>query len=225
MRRTRIKICCISSLEEAALAMNHGVDGLGLVGRMPSGPGVIDDDLISAIVDSVPPPVATFLLTSETASDAIVHHARRCRADTIQIVDRVEADVYPIIRAALPSRRLVQVIHVEGPETVETAMAAAKLADAIILDSGRPAVAVKELGGTGRTHDWEISRAIVEACPCPVILAGGLKPENVDEAIRKVRPFGVDICTGVRSDGRLDAEKLEHFVAEVGKADAAGRMP
>ncbi len=220
MRRTRIKICCISTPEEAALAIASGADALGLVGRMPSGPGVIDDALISDIVDGVPPPIATFLLTSETAADAIVHHARRCRADTLQLVDRVEPDAYPIIRAALPSRRLVQVIHVEGPGTIETATAAARFVDAILLDSGRPSAPVRKLGGTGRTHDWEVSRAIVEACPCPVLLAGGLKPENVGEAIRLVRPFGVDLCTSVRMDGHLDAGKLEDFITAVAKADA-----
>ncbi|MGI9416439.1 MAG: phosphoribosylanthranilate isomerase [Geminicoccaceae bacterium] len=219
MRRTRIKICCIGSIEEAALAIAHGADALGLVGPMPSGPGVIDDDLISDIVDTVPPPVATFLLTSETSADAIVHHARRCRTDTIQLVDRVGPDAYPIIRAALPSRRLVQVIHVEGDETIDVAKEAAGLADAILLDSGRPSADVKELGGTGRTHDWEISRAIVEACLCPVFLAGGLTPDNVGEAIREVRPFGVDLCTGVRTNGRLDAAKLAAFVGEAAKAD------
>ncbi|MEM7045917.1 MAG: hypothetical protein AAF543_24155, partial [Pseudomonadota bacterium] len=136
-------------------------------------------------------------------------------------VDHVEPDAYAIIRAALPSRRLVQVIHVEGPETVEAATEAAGLADTILLDSGRPSAEVKELGGTGRTHDWEISRAIVEACPCPVFLAGGLKPDNIEEAVRQVRPFGVDLCTGVRTDGRLDAEKLAAFVQAAARADAA----
>lgn len=218
-RRTRIKICCIVSPEEAALAIAHGADALGLVGAMPSGPGVIDDDLISEIVDTVPPPVSTFLLTSETEAGRIVHHARRCRADTIQLVDRVAPDAYPIIRAALPSRRLVQVIHVEGEKSIETATSAARLADAILLDSGRPSAELKELGGTGRTHDWAISRAIVEACPCPVFLAGGLKPDNVGEAIREVRPFGVDLCTGVRREGRLDPGTLQAFVNEVKKAD------
>ena len=224
MHRTRMKICCISSPEEAALAIACGADALGLVGHMPSGPGVIDDHLISDIVDRVPPPVASFLLTSETKSDAIVHHARRCRADTIQLVDQVEPDVYPIIRAALPSRRLVQVIHVEGEETVDAAIDAAKLADAILLDSGRPSAEVKELGGTGRTHDWTISRAIVEVCPRPVFLAGGLSPDNVGEAIRQVRPFGVDLCSGVRTDDRLDAVKLRAFVEAAAKADAAWRL-
>lgn len=221
MRRTRVKICCISSPEEAALAIACGADALGLVSHMPSGPGVIDDRLISDIVDQVPPPIATFLLTSETKSDAIVHHARRCRADTIQLVDQVAEDAYPIVRAALPSRRLIQVIHVEGEETVDAAVDAARLADAILLDSGRPSAEVKELGGTGRTHDWRISRAIVEACPRPVFLAGGLTPDNVGEAIREVCPFGVDLCSGVRTDDRLDAEKLRAFVEAVAKADAA----
>ena len=220
-RRTRIKICCISSPEEAALAIAEGTDALGLVGHMPSGPGVIDDDLISEIIDTVPPPVSTFLLTSETKSNTIVHHARRCRADTIQIVDQVEADVYPIVRAALPSRRLVQVLHVEGEETVDAARSAAEHVDAILLDSGRPSGEVKELGGTGRIHDWAVSRAVVETCPCPVFLAGGLTPDNIGEAIRQVRPFGVDLCTGVRSDGRLDAKKLRAFVESVAAADEA----
>ena len=220
MNRTRIKICCIGSMEEAALAIAHGADALGLVGPMPSGPGVIDDDLISDIVDSVPPPVSTFLLTSETAADAVVHHARRCRADTLQLVDHVEPDDCAIIRAALPSRRLVQVVHVAGPETVEAATKAAGIADAILLDSGRPSAEVRELGGTGRTHDWAISRQIVEACPCPVFLAGGLRPDNVGEAIRQVRPFGVDLCTGVRRDGRLDPTMLRAFIDEVARADA-----
>ncbi|MGI9505079.1 MAG: phosphoribosylanthranilate isomerase [Geminicoccaceae bacterium] len=218
-RRTRVKICCISSPEEAALAMSEGADALGLVGHMPSGPGVIDDDLITTIIDGVPPPVATFLLTSETKSDGIVHHARRCRADTIQLVDQVEPNAYPIIRTSLPSRRLVQVIHVEGPGTIDAATEAAAHADAILLDSGRPSAEVKELGGTGRTHDWEISRAIVEACPRPVFLAGGLTPENVGEAIRNVRPFGIDLCTGVRTDGRLNADMLSAFMRAVREAD------
>ncbi|MDH3660152.1 MAG: phosphoribosylanthranilate isomerase [Alphaproteobacteria bacterium] len=220
-RRTRIKICCIGTVEEAAMAVAQGADALGLVGHMPSGPGVIDDALISAIVDGVPPPIATFLLTSETKADAIAHHARRCRADTVQLVDRVEPDAFAIMRAALPSRRFVQVIHVEGEETIQAATEAARLADAILLDSGRPSAAVKELGGTGRTHDWTISRAVVDACPRPVFLAGGLNAGNVGDAVRQVRPFGVDLCTGVRTDDRLDAAKLKAFVAEVAKADAA----
>jgi phosphoribosylanthranilate isomerase len=216
MNRTRIKICCIQSEGEARLAIAHGADALGLVGTMPSGPGPIDDELIARVAAEVPPPVATFLLTSETEADAIIAHARRCRTNTLQLVDRVADQVYPRLRQALPGVKLVQVIHVAGDEAVAEAIAAAEHADALLLDSGEPHAAIKVLGGTGRVHDWAVSRRIVEAVDCPVFLAGGLRAHNVDAAIAAVRPFGVDVCTGVRrADYSLDAEKLEAFVAAV----------
>jgi phosphoribosylanthranilate isomerase len=219
MRRTRIKICCIQSADEARLAIAHGADALGLVGTMPSGPGPIDDELIARVAAEVPPPVATFLLTSETEADAIIAHARRCRTNTLQLVDRVADQVYPRLRQALPGVKLVQVIHVAGEEAVAEAIAAAAHADALLLDSGQPHAAIKVLGGTGRVHDWAVSRRIVEAVPCPVFLAGGLRADNVAAAIATVRPFGVDVCTGVRqADYSLDPEKLEPFVAAVGTA-------
>ncbi len=87
--------------------------------------------------------------------------------------------------------------------------------DAILLDSGNQKLAVKELGGTGRTHDWRISRQIVESVHVPVFLAGGLTPENVLVAIRKVRPFGLDICSGLRTNGHLDEEKVQQFFASI----------
>jgi phosphoribosylanthranilate isomerase len=215
--RTRIKICCIQSEAEARLAIAQGADALGLVGTMPSGPGPIDDALIARIAAGVPPPVATFLLTSETAADAIVAHARRCRTNTLQLVDRVVDGVYPQLRAALPGIKLVQVIHVAGEASVSEAIAAATQADALLLDSGQPHAAIKVLGGTGRVHDWALSRRIVESVPCPVFLAGGLRADNVGAAIATVRPFGVDVCTGVRraDDYSLDPAKLEAFVAAV----------
>jgi phosphoribosylanthranilate isomerase len=215
MRRTRIKICCIQSAAEARLAIDHGADALGLVGAMPSGPGPIADAEIAAIAATVPPAVATFLLTSETAAEAIIAHARRCQTNTLQLVDRVAPADYGKLRAALPGIKLVQVIHVGGDEAIAEARAVAPLVDALLLDSGRPYEVVRVLGGTGRTHDWAISRRIVEAALCPVFLAGGLRPDNVGGAIRTVRPFGVDLCTGVRTDYRLDAAKLEAFVAAV----------
>ena len=220
MRRTRIKICCIQSLEEARVAIAHGADALGLVGTMPSGPGPIDDGLIAAIAARVPPPVATFLLTSETEPEAIIAHARRCRTNTLQLVDRVADEAWPRLRQELPGIRLVQVIHVAGEESVAQATAAAAHADALLLDSGQPHAAIKILGGTGRVHDWALSRRIVQAVPCPVLLAGGLRADNVGAAIATVRPFGVDVCTGVRrpDDYSLDPEKLAAFVAAVAAA-------
>ena len=219
MPRTRIKICCIQSEAEARLAIAQGGDALGLVGTMPSGPGPIDDKLIARVAARVPPPIATFLLTSETEADAIIAHARRCRTNTLQLVDRVADEVYPQLRQALPGIKLVQVIHVAGEESVAEAVAAAAHADAVLLDSGRPHAAIRVLGGTGRVHDWAVSRQIVEAAPCPVFLAGGLRADNVGAAIATVRPFGVDICTGVRRpDYSLDPERLEPFVAAVAAA-------
>jgi phosphoribosylanthranilate isomerase len=209
----RVKICCIASAEEAALAVHHGAAALGLVGRMPSGPGVIDDRLIAEIAASTPPAVATFLLTSETEPEAIVDHVRRCGTNTVQIVDAVEPAAYRALRRAVPGVKIVQVIHVTGPEALSEAKARAPLVDALLLDSGRPQARVRELGGTGRVHDWSLSRRIVAQVSRPVFLAGGIRPENAAEATRQVRPFGIDLCTGVRRDGHLDAERLRGLFA------------
>jgi phosphoribosylanthranilate isomerase len=219
MRRTRIKICCMQSAEEARLAIAAGADALGLVGTMPSGPGPIEDAVIAALAARVPPPIATFLLTSETGAEAIIAHARRCRANTLQLVDRIADAEYPRLRAALPGIKLVQVVHVGGGEAVAEAVAAAAHADALLLDSGQPHAAIKVLGGTGRIHDWAVSREIVDRVACPVFLAGGLRADNVALAIQTVRPFGVDVCTGVRrADYTLDPMELEAFVAAVATA-------
>ena len=212
----RVKICCIASVEEAALAVRHGAAALGLVGRMPSGPGTIDDQLIAEIAATVPPPVATFLLTSETEPEAIVDHVRRCGTNTVQIVDAVGPAAYRALRRAMPAVKIVQVIHVTGPEALTEAMDRAPLVDALLLDSGRPRAPVRELGGTGRVHDWSLSRKIVAEVPRPVFLAGGIRPENAAEAYRRVRPFGIDLCTGARRDGRLDPERLGGLFAALG---------
>jgi len=211
--RTRLKICCIASVEEAHLAIRHGADALGLVSAMPSGPGVIAEDRIAEVAAAVPPPVATFLLTSLQDTDAIIAQQRRCRTNTLQLCDRLPEGAHARLRTALPGVALVQVIHVEGEASVDEALAVAPHVDALLLDSGRPGAATKVLGGTGQTHDWAHSRAIRNRAPVPVFLAGGLRAENVGAAVRQVEPFGVDLCTGVRTDGRLDEPKLRAFVA------------
>ena len=212
-RRPRIKVCCIASLEDAWTAIRHGASALGLVSAMPSGPGVIPEDRIAAIAARVPPAVATFLLTSLQEAGAIVEQQRRLRTTTVQICDRLPAAAYAALRAALPGIGLVQVIHVTGRESVVEARDVAPFVDALLLDSGNQSLPVKELGGTGRRHDWGLSRQIREAVEAPIFLAGGLRPENVAEAIREVGPFGLDLCTGIRTEGALDESKLEAFVA------------
>jgi phosphoribosylanthranilate isomerase len=214
-RTPRVKICCIGSVEEAALAVEYGASALGLVSHMPSGPGVIRDELIAEIAAGVPPAIGTFLLTSRQSVREIVAQQRSCGTNTIQICDHLTTGTYSELKQALPGIAVVQVIHVTGPESVEQAVRVAPLVDAILLDSGNQKLAVKELGGTGRTHDWSLSRMIRERVNIPLFLAGGLTRENVAQAIEEVRPFGIDVCSGVRTDGKLDSEKLGRFFAAV----------
>jgi len=213
--RTRIKICCISSVNEAKLAIDHGTDAIGLVGKMPSGPGPIPDWLIAEIVKVIHPPIASFLLTSEQSSEEIIYHIKRVDTNTVQIVDELTTGTYSDIRTALPHLKIVQVIHVTGEESIDEAVRISPNVDALLLDSGNPKASLKTLGGTGNVHNWDLSREIVKAVDIPVFLAGGLHANNVRQAIETVRPFAVDICSGVRTEGRLDPGKLEAFIKAV----------
>lgn len=193
------------------MAIRHGASALGLVSAMPSGPGPISEELIAEIIAAVPKGIATFLLTSKQDADSIIAQLRKTKATTVQLVDAVEPDVYAVLRRELPGVSIVQVIHVIDGTSVTEAVSAAQYVDMILLDSGNPKLQVKELGGTGRRHDWSVSRAIVDAVYIPVYLAGGLNAENVREAIETVRPYGLDLCSGVRTNGHLDEEKLDRF--------------
>ena len=213
--KTRIKICCIKTIQEAKIAIEAGADAIGLVSKMPSGPGPIPDELMKEIAKSVPPLIGTFLLTSETSADEIIKHHIRTQSNTIQIVDLLSDGTYSQIKKALPSVKIIQVIHVLDSESVNYVLQISEHVDAILLDSGNPNLKIKELGGTGRVHNWALSRQIRELSKCPIILAGGLNPENVKQAIVEVKPFAVDVCSGVRFDDALDIDKLSAFVNNV----------
>lgn len=213
----RVKICCISSLEEAKMAISAGASALGLVGNMPSGPGIIKDELIRDIAKSIPPGVTSFLLTSETEPDGIIRHHGQTHTHTIQLVDDIADENYGLLRKAMPSIRLVQVIHVRGMASLDEALRKAEHVDALLLDSGNPDLPVRELGGTGRIHDWDVSARIVAQSKVPVYLAGGLHEGNIKDAIERVQPFGVDLCSGVRTDKRLDPRKLDSFFEALNK--------
>jgi phosphoribosylanthranilate isomerase len=224
--RTRLKICCIASRDEAAQAVSCGADAIGLVSSMPSGPGVIDDTVVTAVASQVPVPVETFLLTSRTEASALIAQAATSGVRTLQLVDAVTPATLAEVRAAVFGVRLVQVIHVLDDASVTEAMDSLPHVDALLLDSGNPRLPIKELGGTGRVHDWSLSRRIRDAAHArrvPVFLAGGLRPDNLREAIGSVAPFGVDVCSGVRTDGRLDRDKLAGFVAALAEADRSHR--
>jgi len=213
MNKPKVKICCISSSKEAKLAIKYGASAIGLVSEMPSGPGVISEDLIEEIASSVPAEINTFLLTSNTNVTSIIEQHSKCKTTTIQIVDSVNSDVYLELRKSLPGISLVQVIHVTDEKSIDEATTVSTFVDAILLDSGNQKLKVKELGGTGRTHDWTISRKIRGAVSVPVYLAGGINVNNVLDAIKEVEPFGVDLCNGVRENGRLSEKRLEEFFA------------
>ena len=221
-RPPRVKVCCIGSVGEAHEAIAAGADAIGLVSAMPSGPGVISEELIRAIAATVPQPVATFLLTSlRRVADIVAQHLR-CGTTAIQLCDRLDEGTHADLGAALPGIAIVQVIHVNGHEAVDEAINVAPRVDALLLDSGNQNLATKELGGTGRTHDWRVSAEIRRRVPVPVFLAGGLRADNVADAIAQVGPWGVDVCSGVRSGDRLDPAKLRAFLASCGPPPRSG---
>jgi phosphoribosylanthranilate isomerase len=205
----------MASVEEAWMAIEAGASAVGLVSAMPSGPGPIPEELIAEIAAIIPPGVSSFLLTCLQDAASIIDQQRRLRVNTIQICDRLTQGSYHDLREALPGISLVQVVHVTGPEAVDEAIAVAPHVDAILLDSGNQSLAIKELGGTGRTHDWTLSRKIREAIDVPLFLAGGLNPSNVAAAIQEVQPFGIDVCSGLRTNGHLDREKLAAFFTQI----------
>ncbi len=209
---TKIKICCIANIQEAELAIKHGADAIGLVSEMPSGPGVIDFETIVEISKVFTRKTDTFLLTSKRSVEEIVQQLKICKASTVQICDSLTTGTHADIKRELANVKVVQVIHVVDEDSVAEAITAAKTADALLLDSGNQKLTVKELGGTGRTHNWELSKQIVERVSVPVYLAGGLNRTNVKSAIELVRPYGVDICSGVRTDGKLDETKLAEYI-------------
>lgn len=213
----RIKICCISSIQEAQDAISFGASALGLVAKMPSGPGPIADELIREIIATIPPPIASFLLTSRTDAKAIIEHQHSVKSNVIQIVDAIASGTYDDFRHEIPAIKIVQVIHVVDEKSIDEALAIAEHVDALLLDSGNPNLSVKELGGTGRVHNWALSRKIVEQSTIPVFLAGGIKAENVRAAIDTVQPYGLDLCSSVRTNDHLDLFKLERFFNEVYK--------
>lgn len=214
--RPYVKICCINSIREARTAIESGASAIGLVARMPSGPGPIADELIRQIAAIIPPPVATFMLTCETDAEQIIAHHRRTNTNTIQLVDLLTRGTYRELKEALPAVRIVQVVHILDESSVEYALRVAPEVDALLLDSGNPGLKIKELGGTGRVHNWKLSRKIRDNSNTPVFLAGGLNSENVKQAIEEVAPFGIDVCSGVRTDGRLDILKLGDFMKNAG---------
>lgn len=210
MKKPLLKVCCISSVAEALLALEKGADFLGLVGPMPSGPGILSLEEIKAIVGAIPEDAKTILLTSETAAEHIAASVKDLGVKAVQIVRELPVNVLSQVRSLLPDIIIFSVVHVVDETSIDTAKSYENIADYILLDSGKPSKGV--LGGTGAVHNWDYSKQIVKELNIPVFLAGGLNPNNVRIAVDQVNPGGVDLCSGLRTNDKLDAEKLNAFV-------------
>ena len=221
-QRTRIKICCMKSVEEVAIAVAAGADALGLVGPQPSGPGVLGEEESAGLAPYVPPSVSSVYLSAKTSADDLARDVALVKPAILQVVQEIGPAEHGRLRELLSRTgvRTLQVIHVEDANAIDRAKAYEDVADGLLLDSGRPSAAIPEFGGTGRTHDWEVSARLVAAVKLPVFLAGGLHSDNVVDAIKGVRPYGLDLCSGVRTDDALDEEKLVAFMRAVRSAEA-----
>ena len=208
----RVQIAGVSSLEEAIALERAGADALGFTLRLPTG---THDELTEAkarsIIAALPPFVTSVAITYvDTGRDA-VDLCRYLGVGALQLHGKFGGRDLELVRAALPHLKLIRVVHVTGPEALAAARALERRVDAIILDTYDPVSG--RHGATGKTHDWELSRRIVAAVGTPVILAGGLTPGNVADAIRTVHPWGVDVHTGVEDpDGRRNFGKMRAFI-------------
>jgi len=211
----RVKICGVSRVEDALVIVEAGADAVGcLVGLDHPSPDQVSAATAKAVFSVLPPFVARVLVTHRTKLGEVADLVRDTGATAVQLHGEFPLVAVPALREALPYLSIVKCVHVTGEEAIAAAGAAARVADAVLLDTkvrGR-------IGGTGKVHDWSISARIVESCPRPVILAGGLNPGNVAEAIARVRPYGVDANSGTRATGGTkdpakDPAKVRAFVA------------
>ena len=214
----RVKICCIKTPDELKTVARYGIDCVGFVSNMPSGPGIISDKEIRHLAEATPEGVDTFLLTSLTNPEEIIKQQKFCRTKTIQLCNPLEINDLKRLREISGNVKIVGVVHVLGKDSIIKANEMSRYVDAILLDTGNPCENPQKLGGTGRIHDWDISKEICRQVSNPIFLAGGLNYLNVPSAIEKVHPYGVDICCGVRTrDDKLDEEKLKLFLKAIGR--------
>ena len=207
----RVKICGLSRVEHALVAAEAGADAVGcLVGLEHASPDQVSAATARAVYSVLPPFVARVLVTHQTTLGNVSELVRETGATAVQLHGEYPLVAVPALREAFPYLSILKCVHVTGEEAIAAARAAARVADAVLLDTkvrGR-------IGGTGKTHDWSISAKIVETCPKPVILAGGLNPSNVADAIKRVRPWGVDTNSGTRATGGVkDHAKIRAFIA------------
>jgi phosphoribosylanthranilate isomerase len=214
MMIVRAKICGLRTDRDLDVVVQAGADAVGLICGVTH---VTEDELTAdqarRLARRTPPLVSTVLVTHLVDADEILRLADHVGVDTIQVHGLVTRETVSEVLARASGRRIVKAVHVLGPSAVNDALQFADVCDAVLLDSRTG----ERLGGTGRTHDWSISRQVADALRQlgrPVILAGGLRPENVADAVRAVRPFAVDVNSGVEdANGDKLLEQCRVFVS------------
>jgi phosphoribosylanthranilate isomerase len=212
-----VKVCCISSPDEARLAVSYGVDAIGMVDETPSGEGRIPVETIAEITRSVPASTGTFVLTSTTDVEKLAELYHATGVNTLQLWDPLKPADYEHLRRLVPRIFIAQSIHVQEESALGVARGVARYVDALVLDSGGSEPPFRWRNPAGQTHDWSLSRQIADSIDRPILLAGGLTSENVCQAIRAVHPYGVDVCSGVRTDDQLDQTLLVAFLDAVSR--------
>lgn len=216
----RVKVCGIRNLNDALTALRSGADALGfLVGITHLAEDKIPAEDAAKIIAQLPPFVSTVMVTHLTDRDEIVSVAKELNVTTVQIHDYISPDDVAYVKEQLPMCKVIKAVHIQDEQrALELMHSFEPVCDALLLDSRTKS----RLGGTGIVCDWDICRKIVDECQIPVILAGGLTADNVAEAVRKTRPYGVDANSGLETpDGWKDADKIRRFVAN---AAAAARL-
>ena len=220
---TRVKICGVTCLEDLRVAVDAGADAIGLLVDVPvDSPREISPGRAAELVAEVPPFVTTVLVTMPETPERAVELVRTVESDAIQIHGDMGVGDLAYLTATVDA----SVVKVLDAAALERTSRYADVADALLVDS----VDEDGGGGTGRTHDWKRTRAIADDLHSPIVLAGGLTPENVAEAVRTVEPFAVDVASGVERDagtakegdenpaGRKDADAVAAFVENAKRA-------
>jgi len=210
-----VKICGVRRQEDALLAAELGADAIGLlVGQKHTSPDFIFTTVAKDIARALPPSVEAVLVTHVEDLDELERLLQQSEIRTIQLHSEIAPSSVERLRGRLPHLKIFKSINIISADSVAYPEAFEKLVDGFVLDSIN--VATGQLGGTGKTHDWSVSRQIVMRYPeIPIILAGGLNSENVRSAIEYVHPFGVDVNSGTKApDGFKDTRKMEEFIVQ-----------
>jgi phosphoribosylanthranilate isomerase len=206
--KVKVKICGITSNEDLVTAIEAGADAVGFVVNVSSSPRNITIENAEKLMKNTPVFVKNVVVAVPKRLGELVEIYERLRPDVLQIHGHNLSDL--VIREKLANTRLIRAVQVKSDYAVDEAVKAANTFDAVLVDSFVP----DRFGGTGEVHDWELSKRVKEKVhPKPLILAGGLNPENVQDAVHVVKPYAVDVSSGVETKpGIKDSKKVFEFI-------------